>query len=372
MTRVPLLDLRAQYATMRGEIDAAVREVLESGQFVLGANVRAFEAEFAAFVGCREAVAVASGTDALHLALRASGIGPGDEVITTPFTFVATGTAITLTGATPVFVDIDPATCNIDPAGIAPAVTPRTRAILPVHLYGQPAAMPAILEVARRHRLRVIEDCAQAVGATIDDRPVGGLGDVGCFSFFPTKNLGAAGDGGMLTTNDPEVAARLRLLRQHGSREKYSADLPGFNSRLDEIQAAILRAKLRHLPRWTAERRRLAARYTEELRGTGARPLVELPGARGVYHLYTVRTAARDALRAHLNAEGIEARVYYPVPLHRQPVYRDLPAPPLPASEAAARQVLSLPLYPEMTPEQQAHVGQAVRAFRGPAPDDLA
>lgn len=363
MTRVPLLDLRAQYATIRDEIDEAVRAVLESGQFILGPQVRAFEGEFAALVGCREAVAVASGTDALHLALRAYGIGPGDEVITTTFTFVATGTAISLTGATPVFVDIDPETCNIDPEEVARALTVRTKAILPVHLYGQPAAMPAILEVARRHGVRVIEDCAQAVGATVGERPVGGQGDVGCFSFFPTKNLGAAGDGGMLTTNDPDVAARLRLLRQHGSREKYHADLPGFNSRLDELQAAILRVKLRHLPRWTAERRRLAAAYTAGLPDAGVGPLAEAPGMRGVYHLYTVRAPARDALLAHLQAEGIEARVYYPVPLHRQRVYRDLPTPPLPASEAAAREVLSLPLYPEMTAEQQAHVCKAVRTF---------
>ncbi len=328
MTRVPLLDLQAQYETIRTEIDEAVRGVMESGQFILGPQVRAFEAEFAAFVGCREAIAVASGTDALHLALRAYGIGPGDEVITTTFTFVATGTAISLTGATPVFGDLDPETCNIAPEGVARAVTPRTKAILPVHLYGQPADMPAILALARRHGLGVIEDCAQAVGATVGGRPVGGLGAIGCFSFFPTKNLGGAGDGGMLTTDAHEVAARLRLLRQHGSREKYHADLPGFNSRLDELQAAILRVKLRHLARWTAERRRLAASYAEGLRDAGVRPLAETPGVRGVYHLYTVRTAARDALLAHLHAEGIEARVYYPVPLHRQRVYRDLPPPP--------------------------------------------
>ena len=365
MTAIPILDLKAQYQSIKDEIDAAVLGVMESGQFVLGPNVKALEAEVAEYVGCRYGIGVASGTDALRLALTALGIGPGDEVITTPFTFVATANTISHTGARPVFVDIDPRTFNIAPAAVEAAITQRTKAIVPVHLYGQPAEMSAIMDIARRHNLYVIEDCAQAIGAEENGRRVGSFGDVACFSFYPTKNLGAYGDGGMVTTNHPQIAERVDVLRRHGGKTKYYHEVLGFNSRLDEIQAALLRVKLRHLDHWQAQRRRVAARYDELLAALDVETPFVRAGVTHVYHQYTIRTPRRDALRQFLKDRGIGTMVYYPLPLHLQKMYQDLGyvEGSLPASEGAAREVLSLPMYPELTEEQIQRVVEAIAEF---------
>ncbi|HID87650.1 MAG TPA: DegT/DnrJ/EryC1/StrS family aminotransferase, partial [Anaerolineae bacterium] len=348
---IPIVDLKAQYQSIKDEINGAVQGVLESGRFILGPNVEALEREVAEYCQCRYGVGVASGTDALRLSLHALGIGPGDEVITTPFTFIATANTISHTGATPVFVDIDPRTYNIDPAEIEGAITERTKAILPVHLYGQPADMGPIMEIARRYNLRVIEDCAQAIGAEYRGRRVGSLGDVGCLSFYPTKNLGAYGDGGMVVTNDPEIAERVDVLRRQGGRVKYHAEVLGFNSRLDELQAAILRVKLRHLDEWTEARRQRAHRYNELLGDSAIVTPYEGDGIRHVYYLYTIRAPRRDELRDHLQRRGISATAYYPLSLHRQKLYRDLGygEVSLPQSERAEREVLSLPMYPELS-----------------------
>ena len=362
---IPLVDLKAAYRRLQAEIDAAVARVLAGGWYILGPEVAAFEAEFAAYLGLADAVGVASGTDALMLALRALGVGPGDEVITVAHTAVATVAAIELAGATPRFVDIDPITYTLDPAQLAAAVTPRTRAIVPVHLYGAPADMDAVLSVARAHGLLVVEDCAQAHGARTQGRMAGTLGDAAAFSFYPTKNLGALGDGGAVATNRPEVAERLRLLRQYGWRERYVSDVAGTNSRLDELQAAILRVRLGHLEAENAARRRLAARYDAALAGLP----IALPPARpddcAVYHLYVIRTAARDALAEHLRARGIGTGVHYPVPVHRQPAYAHLGYGPgsLPATEAAAAGVLSLPMYPDLPEVAVAVVAAAMQEF---------
>ena len=369
---IPLVDLKAAYRRLQAEIDAAIARVLAGGWYILGPEVSAFEAEFAAYLGVEHAVGVASGTDAVLLALRALGVGPGDEVITVAHTAVATVAAIELAGATPRFVDIDPATYTLDPAQLAAAITPRTRAIIPVHLYGAPADMDAVLTVAHAHNLLVIEDCAQAHGARYRGQMVGTLGDAAAFSFYPTKNLGALGDGGAVATNRPEVAERLRLLHQYGWRERYVSDVAGMNSRLDELQAAILRVRLRHLDAENAARRRLAARYDAALAGLP----ISLPPARPadmpVYHLYVIRAAARDALAAHLNARGIGTGVHYPVPVHRQPAYAHLGYGPgsLPATEAAAAEVLSLPMHPDLPPTAIDMVAAAVRAFCGSANAD--
>jgi dTDP-4-amino-4,6-dideoxygalactose transaminase len=364
---IPILDLQAQYRAHKDEIDAAILGVVESGHYILGPNVKALEGEIAAYVGCQHAVGVASGTDALQLALVALGIGPGDEVITTPFTFIATASTISHTGATPVFVDVDPHTFNLVPALVEAAVTPRTRAVVPVHLFGQMVEMQPILEIARRHGLKVIEDAAQAIGAEENGRRAGSLGDAACFSFYPTKNLGAYGDGGMVTTNDPEIAGRLDVLRRQGSTKKYHNEVLGYNSRLDEIQAALLRVKLRYLDDWAVGRQRVAQRYGELLPGLPVRPPVERTDARHVYHQYTIRAARRDELQAHLKAQGIGTMVYYPVPLHRLPLYAGLGyrEGSLPESEGAAREVLSLPIYPELTDDQIEAVAGAVAAFYG-------
>ena len=348
---IPILDLTEQYRSLKAEIDAAVTGVFASGHFINGPNVRAFESEIAAYLGTPHAVGLNSGTDALHLALRALDVGPGDEVITTPFTFVATTEAIGIVGATPVFVDIDPATYNIDPRLIEAHIGPHTKAILPVHLYGSPAPMREIMEIARRHGLTVIEDCAQSIGATIDGQATGTFGDIGCFSFFPSKNLGAYGDGGLLVTGSERLAARARSLRAHGGAVKYFHEELGVNSRLDEVQAAILRVKLPHLDDWSARRRALAQRYTERLRGLpGVVTPIEEPGNRNVYHQYTIRIDDRDAARERLQAAGVQTMVYYPTPLHLQPVHANLglPAGSFPESERAAAAVLSLPIYPEL------------------------
>jgi dTDP-4-amino-4,6-dideoxygalactose transaminase len=359
---VPYLDLKAQYASVRTEIEEAVLGVLASGQYVLGPEVAAFEEAFARQAEAKSAVAVNTGTSALHLALLAAGIGAGDEVITTPFTFVATAAAICYTGARPVFVDIDPASFTIDVNQIEQAITPRTRAIMPVHLYGQPADMDPILALARRHSLVVIEDAAQAHLARYKGRAVGALGDFGCFSFYPGKNLGACGEGGLVLTNDPERTRRLRMLRDWGSERKYEHLLRGYNYRMDAIQGAVLRIKLTRLDAWTDARRARAARYDELLRGSDVLTPIEMPYARHVYHVYAVRTSRRDLLQQSLLEKGVQTGIHYPIPVHLQPAYADLGyrAGDFPAAEAAAREVLSLPLYPELDDNAQTRVAEAI------------
>jgi len=366
---IPITRLDGQYASLQREIDAAVLRVLASGRFVLGTNVEALEYELAQYLGCRHAVAVNSGTDALVLALRAIDIGPGDEVITTPFTFFATAEAIEAVGATPVFADIDPQTYTIDPRSVAAAIGPRTRVILPVHLYGNPADMGELTALARARGIAVVEDCAQAIGAEINGQRVGSIGDVACFSFFPSKNLGACGDGGMVATQHADIAQRVRSLRAHGAETKYYHDEFGFNSRLDEIQAAILRVKLPHLEGWIQARRRIAARYRDGLAGAGVVLPVERSGTRCVYHQFTVRTDRRDALRDSLWAAGIEGVVYYPVPLHLQRAFRDrgFRVGMFPAAESAANQALSLPMFPELPHVEQDAVVDAVRVWAATA-----
>ena len=369
---VPPLDLKTQYQRLRQAIDDAVRGVLESGQFVLGPNVRALEEELEAFLGVRQAVALASGTDALHLAIRACGIGAGATVLTSPFTFVATATAISYTGARPVFADIHPETFNLDPdrvaeylagKGAGPRPEGRVKAILPVHLYGLPADMDPLLTLARKHGLRVIEDAAQAIGAEYRGQKVGSLGDVGCFSFYPTKNLGAFGDGGLATVQDPALGERILRLRSYGGRDRYVHEELGFNSRLDEIQAAILRVKLRFLAEWNGRRRAIAARYRDCLAGLGIGLPGEIPDTVHVYHQFTVRVPDRDGVQKRMAELGVRTTVYYPVPLHLQPMYRDLGyrAGDFPEAERAAREVLSLPIYPEMTDSQVDEVVEACK-----------
>jgi dTDP-4-amino-4,6-dideoxygalactose transaminase len=367
--KFPFLDLRMQFEGIREEVMDAVRRTMESQRFILGPEVEALEAEIAAYVGCKYAIACASGSDALLLALMALDVGPGDEVITTPFTFFATGGAIARLGAKPVFADIDPDTYNLDPDLVAKVITRKTKAILPVHLFGLPAEMDHILELARRHNLAVIEDAAQSLGAQYHGTMSGNIGTVGCFSFFPSKNLGGAGDGGMITTNDPALGDKLRVLRVHGSRRKYDSEMIGINSRLDALQAAILRVKLRHLEKWTERRRQNAAAYNSLLRKSGLEAHVvapfEPPAMRHVYNQYVVRLWARDALRQHLSASGIPTEVYYPKPLHLQPAFAYLGSGlnAFPHAEIASQQVLALPVYPEMTTAQQQAVIDAISAF---------
>ncbi|MEO8257203.1 MAG: DegT/DnrJ/EryC1/StrS family aminotransferase [Acidobacteriota bacterium] len=360
---------RAQYLAHQAEINAAIGEVLEQGRYILGREVAAFEQEFAAFVGVAHGIGVGSGTEALHLALRACGIGPGDEVITVAHTAVATVAAIELAGAVPVLVDIDPEFYTLDPSGLERAITPRTRAIVPVHVYGQAADLDPILAIARAHGLRVIEDCAQAHGATYRGTRVGAWGDLACFSFYPTKNLGAIGDGGMVVTDDPALAERTRLLREYGWTERYVSTIPGGNSRLDEIQAAILRVKLRYLDRDNQTRQRLAALYDALLDGAGLVLPRRRPEAQHVFHLYVVRSSRREPLQEDLRSAGILALIHYPVPIHLQPAYlgRLSGSDALPATERAAREVLSLPIYPELTEDHVRTVADGVRAF-GSAP----
>jgi dTDP-4-amino-4,6-dideoxygalactose transaminase len=361
---IPFVDLKAQYHSIKSEIDEAVIRVLESSQFVLGKEVAAFEEDFAAYCGSKHALGVNSGTSALHLALLAAGIGPGDEVITTAFTFVATVAAIEYTGARPVLVDIEPASFNLDPARIEAAITPRTRAIMPVHLYGQPADMDPIMEIARRRNLIVIEDAAQAHGAEYKGRRAGSIGHLGCFSFYPGKNLGAYGEGGLATTDNPEYARTIRMLRDWGAERKYQHVLKGYNYRLEGIQGAILRVKLRHLEGWTEARRAHARRYNELLESSNVQIPEEMPYARHVYHVYAVRTPAREVLQQALNAQGIQTNIHYPIPIHLLPAHADLGyyRGDFPQAEAAADQVLSLPMFPELTDEQIATVAAAVRS----------
>jgi dTDP-4-amino-4,6-dideoxygalactose transaminase len=363
--RVPLVDLAAQYPQIRPEIDAAIARVLDATSFILGNEVAEFEASFSAFLGSRGTVGVASGTSALQLALLASGVGPGDEVITTAHTFIATAEAISHTGATPVFVDIEPRTFNLDPERVAVAVTARTRAIVPVHLYGQAADMPAISRLAAEHGLRVVEDAAQAHGAEVDGRRCGTLGDLASWSFYPGKNLGAYGDAGAVSGNDASLLAGVRKLRDHGRTTKYEHDQIGFGERLDALQAAILGVKLRRLEAWTEDRRSVAARYDAGLAGLPIGLPAEAPGRRHVFHLYVIRSERRDDLLAHLKAAGIDAGIHYPVPLHLQPAYASLGVRrgDLPETERAASEVLSLPIYPELAEDDQARVIEAVRSF---------
>ncbi len=362
---VPFVDLKVQYRSIKPEIDAAIARVLDTGQFVLGDEVAAFEREFAAYCGVAHGVAVNSGTSALHLALLAAGVGSGDEVITVPFTFVATAAAIGYTGARPVFVDVDEQSLTMDVSQIERAITPRTKAIVPVHLYGQPADMDPIRTVAARHGLAVIEDAAQAHGAAYRGRPAGSLGDLGCFSFYPSKNLGAYGEGGIVVTGNAALAEKIYILRDWGQQKKYQHEVRGFNARMDGFQGAILRVKLRHLADWTASRRRHALQYHERLAGTGPTLPIEMPYATHVYHLYTVRTPERDGLQAALQAEGVATGLHYPIPIHLQPAYADLGLRrgAFPISERASGEVLSLPMFPEMTDAQMdAVVGAVQRA----------
>ena len=352
--KVPYLDLKAQYRSIKPEIDQAVARVLDSCQFVLGPEIAEFEKEFASYCGTTECVAVNSGTSALHLALLAAGVGPGDEVITVPFTFVASVATILYAGAKPVLVDIEPRTFNMNPDALQAAISPRTKAIVPVHLYGHPADMDPILEVARKHNLVVIEDAAQAHGATYKGRSAGRVGDIACFSFYPTKNLGAYGEGGAVTTSNPEYARTIRMLRDWGQDRKYHHLLHGYNYRMEGFQGAILRVKLRHLERWIERRRAIVKTYNEQLAGLDVVRPAEMPWARHVYHLYTLRSDNRDALQADLLNEGIQTGVHYSTPAHLLPAYAHLGYGPnsFPESKKAAREVLSLPLYPELTESQ--------------------
>jgi len=371
--QVSFVDLTAQYTVIADEIDAAISKVLHGTDFILGQDVGPFEEEFAAFCEAEYAVGVDSGTSALELALRAYDIGPGDEVVTAANTFIATALAISYTGATPVLVDVDPQTYTMDVSELERAITPRTKAIIPVHLYGQPADMDPILEIAQRYGLVVIEDACQAHGARYKGKRVGSLGHAAAFSFYPAKNLGAYGDAGMVVTNDERVAESLRMLRNYGQREKYHHTLRGYNHRLDTLQAAVLRVKLKHLETWNAARRRHAQLYGELLAHSPVEPPAEADYAEPVYHLYVIRVEAcpersrrnRDGLRAHLRDEGIATGIHYPIPIHLQPAYRDLgyEKGSFPVTEERAEQVLSLPMYAELTPVSIEYVAEAIGEF---------
>ncbi len=366
MMNIPLVDLKAQYQPLKQDILSRIEAILDSMYLFLGPNVQALEKEFAAYNNVQHAIGVSEGTTALHLALRACGVKAGDEVITVSHTFIATAEAIVLAGATPVFVDIDPKTYNMDVTQIEARITPRTRAIIPVHLYGQPVDMDPIMGIAQRYNLYVIEDACQAHGARYKGRYTGGLGHMAAYSFYFSKNLGAYGEGGMVTTNDDELARRVRLLRDHGSPKRYYHDMVGLNGRLDEIQAAVLRAKLPHLSDWNAQRRSNAAHYTELL---SALPQVQTPYvpdyAEPVFHLYVVRLPERDALLAYLKEQGIGAGIHYPIPCHLQPAFAELGYKPgdLPVTEQVTGEIISLPMYAELTAEQREYVVAAIQRF---------
>ncbi|HEY6553030.1 MAG TPA: DegT/DnrJ/EryC1/StrS family aminotransferase [Vicinamibacteria bacterium] len=364
MTAIPFVDLKAHVAALRPELDAAIARVLDSGWFILGAEGQAFEQELAAALGAGDAVAVANGTEAITLGLVALGVGEGDEVVTSPMSAAFTALAVRQAGARPVFADLDPRTLNVSPEAVARAVTPRTKALLPVHLYGHPADMDPILEVAKTRGLAVVEDACQAVGARYKGRPVGTLGGLAALSFYPTKNLGALGDGGAILVQDPEVAARLRRLRNGGQSDRYRHEVAGVNSRLDEIQAAILRVGLLHLAGWTRRRREIAALYDQGLEGLGLILPVEESYATAVQHLYVIRHPKRDALAAGLRGRGVGTLIHYPIPLHLQPAFADYGGKPgdFPVAEAAAAQVLSLPLHPGLTDPEAEAVVAATRA----------
>jgi len=358
---IPMVDLKTQYHNLKTEIDAAVLAAIESTQFILGPNVQGFEEEAATYLGAPHAVACASGTDALHLAVVAAGIGPGDEVITSPFTFIATAEAVCYTGATPVFVDIDPQTFNIDPALIEAAITPRTKAVIPVHIFGQPADMAAIKAICVKHNLLLIEDCAQSFGAATGGTMTGAIGSLGCFSFFPSKNLGCYGDGGLITCATKEMAEEIRVLRNHGSRVRYHHSVIGFNSRLDDIQAAILRVKLKRIDQFNSGRRRAAHLYSDLLKDVATVPFEDGKGIH-VFHQYTLLTDRREQVMARLGEQQIASAVYYPIPLHKQDVFSAACADlSLPVAEDVASRCMSLPIYPEMPDESVRLVAEAVR-----------
>jgi len=362
---VPFVDLQAQHRALRDELNQAIQRVMDRCDFALGQDVVRFEEEFAAFCGTRHAVGVDSGLSALELSLRALGIGPGDEVIVPAHTFIATAAAVTFAGAQPILVDVDPATYNIDVAQVEAAITPRTRAIIPVHLYGLPAAVDAIMSLADRHDLAVIEDACQAHGAYYKGRRVGSLGHAAAFSFYPTKNLGGCGDAGMVVTDDAGVAEQVRAMRNCGQKAKYIHELPPFNHRLDTLQAAILRVKLRYLDQWNEARRRNAALYTKLLTGSGIVTPVEDPDSVHVYHLYVVRTPRRDGLQAYLREQGIGTAIHYPVPIHLQPFYagNGFRRGQFPVTEGLCDEIISLPMFPEMTTEQVERVAANVAEF---------
>jgi dTDP-4-amino-4,6-dideoxygalactose transaminase len=359
---IPFVDLKAQYAAIKTEVNAAIQGVLDTCQFTLGSEVAAFEQEFAAYSQASQGIGVNTGTSALHMALLAAGVGRGDEVITVPFTFVATVSAIDYTGARPVFVDIDPQTFTMDPKLLEAAITPRTKAIIPVHLYGQCADMDPILDIARRHGLVVIEDACQAHGAEYKGRRAGSMGDMGCFSFYPGKNLGAYGEGGMVTTSNPEFTRTIRMLRDWGAEKKYHHVLKGYNFRMEGLQGAVLRVKLRYLEGWTEARRTAAEHYDRLLADSGVPTPKAMPHNRHVYHIYAIRTAHRQAWQDSLLAQGVQSGIHYPTPVHLLPAFADLGycAGQFPHSELAASEVLSLPMFPELSSAQREQVARAV------------
>ncbi len=365
LPKIPLVDLNAQYQSIKQAVNGAIHEVVESSGFILGKAVQNFEKEFAAYCGAAQAIGVGNGTDAITLALRALGVGPGDEVITTANTFIGTTEPIGLAGAKPVFCDIDPLTYNLDPDKLEQAITEKTRAVIAVHLYGQPAPIEAIKKITEPRGIALVEDAAQAHGAEYHGQRIGSLGHAACFSFYPGKNLGAYGDGGAVVTNSSELADRVRMLRNHGRHQKYEHEIEGVNSRLDELQAAILRVKLRHLDTWNGRRRHHAQQYTRQLAGLGVETPIEQPGVHSVYHLYVIRTPHRDALREFLGKQGISTGIHYPLPLHLQPAYRHLGhgIGDFPAAEAAAKEILSLPMYPEMTESDIDRICEGIREF---------
>ena len=363
---IQMVDLIRQYQGLKAEVDAAVSRVLETARFINGPDVKAFAEEVARYLGVAYAIPCASGTDALQIAMMALGIGPGDEVITSPFTFIATAETIALLGARPVYVDVDPVTFNLDPKQVAEKITERTRAIIPVHLYGQPADMDSILAIAREHGLRVVEDAAQALGARYRNRKVCTLGDLACISFFPSKNLGAAGDAGMVVTSNPELAEKVRMIANHGSRVRYHHEILGINSRLDTIQAAILRVKLPHLDEWNRRRREAAHAYSKALASLPVLTPTEQDYSYHIYHQYTIRTPRRDELREFLKAQGIPTAVHYPMPLHLQPAFKErfgYCEGDFPEAEKASQEVISLPMHPELTGEEIEYIVQAIARF---------
>jgi len=365
MKNIQMVDLRNQYLKIKDEVDSAIQEVIDSTAFIQGKAVRDFEQEAASYLACRYAIGCGSGTDALQIAMMAIGIKPGDEIITTPFTFVATAETISLLGARPVYVDIDEKTYNIDVNQIEDKITSRTKAIIPVHLYGQPCEMDQILELAKRYNLRVIEDAAQAFGAEYKKRKVATFGDIGCISFFPSKNLGAFGDAGMLATNDQELAEKIRMLTVHGSKKKYHNEILGVNSRLDSIQAAILRVKLKYIDQYHQARIDAAKKYNELLDGTIVKPSVS-PAVKHIYHQYSIRTKRRDELQKYLRDRNIPSMIYYPIPLHLQIPYRNGYAEGnFPVAEAVSKDIISLPMHTELTDEQISFIAESVNEFVG-------
>jgi dTDP-4-amino-4,6-dideoxygalactose transaminase len=358
---IPMLDIKAQHEPLKDDIREAIREILDSGRFILGKNVKNLEEEIASYINTKKAVGLASGTDALYLSLRALDIKQGDEVITTPFSFIATAEAITYVGGTPVFVDIDSDTLNMDISKLEEKITPKTKAIIVVHLFGLPTDMKELMEIAKKHDLKVIEDCAQAFGASYGKEHVGSIGDCGCFSFYPSKNLGAYGDGGMMTTSNPEIYRRISLLRNHGTVEPYKHDFIGYNSRLDEIQAAILRIKLKHIDTYNRNRQNIADIYSSVLGNLVTCPPV-MDDRTHVFHQYTIRSSKRDEIRRALKEKSVSSVVYYPITLHCQEAFKFLgyKSGDFPKSEAAAREVLSLPIYPELAPETAEFIADTI------------